>query len=91
MLPQLCEGQAIADTRRYQYPYLILVNTLIPALLSGNSVILKPSPPQTPTVVEQIAKTFTEAGLPDGVIQYFHSGSPMIIESIVRNPLHNQI
>ncbi|KAK0658103.1 Aldehyde/histidinol dehydrogenase [Cercophora samala] len=69
----------------WNYPYLILVNALIPALLAGNSVILKPSP-QTPTVAEQVAKAFQEAGLPDGVIQYFHSGSPTIIESIVRNP-----
>ncbi|KAH6631471.1 Aldehyde/histidinol dehydrogenase [Chaetomium tenue] len=69
----------------WNYPYLILVNALIPALLSGNSVILKPSP-QTPTIVEQVAKAFTEAGLPSGVLQYFHSGSPTIIESIVRNP-----
>lgn len=72
-------------TRFCQYPYLILVNALIPALLCGNSVILKPSP-QTPTVVEQVAKAFAAAGLPDGVIQYFHSGSPMIIETIVRSP-----
>ncbi|KAL2130021.1 hypothetical protein VTI74DRAFT_7017 [Chaetomium olivicolor] len=69
----------------WNYPYLILVNALIPALLCGNSVILKPSP-QTPTVVERVAKAFAEAGLPTGVIQYFHSGSAMIIESIVRNP-----
>ncbi|KAL2177049.1 Aldehyde/histidinol dehydrogenase [Thermothelomyces heterothallicus CBS 202.75] len=69
----------------WNYPYLILVNGLIPALLSGNTAILKPSP-QTPTVAEQVAKAFTEAGLPNGVIQYFHSGSPTIIESIVRNP-----
>ncbi|KAK3324359.1 Aldehyde/histidinol dehydrogenase [Cercophora scortea] len=69
----------------WNYPYLILVNSLIPALLSGNSVILKPSP-QTPTIVEQVSKVFSEAGLPDGVIQYFHSGSPTIIESIVRSP-----
>ncbi|KAK3688022.1 Aldehyde/histidinol dehydrogenase [Podospora appendiculata] len=69
----------------WNYPYLILVNSLIPALLSGNSVILKPSP-QTPTIVEQVSKVFSEAGLPSGVIQYFHSGSPTIIESIVRNP-----
>ncbi|KAK2071766.1 hypothetical protein P8C59_006164 [Phyllachora maydis] len=65
----------------WNYPYLILVNSLIPALLSGNSVILKPSP-QTPTVVEQVARVFSEAGLPDGVIQYFHCGSPTMIESI---------
>lgn len=69
-----------------QYPYLILVNSLIPALLSGNTVILKPSP-QTPTIVEQVSKAFTAAGLPSGVLQYFHSGSPVSIETIVRNPL----
>lgn len=69
----------------WNYPYLILVNSLIPALLAGNSVILKPSP-QTPTVVEEVAKVFEEAGLPSGVIQYFHSGSPTIIETIVRDP-----
>jgi len=69
----------------WNYPYLILVNSLIPALLAGNTVILKPSP-QTPTVVEQVAKAFDEAGLPKGVLQYFHCGSPAMIESIVRNP-----
>jgi len=64
---------------------LTLVNALVPALLAGNTVILKPSP-QTPTVAEQVAKAFDDAGLPSGVLQYFHSGSPLIIESIVRNP-----
>jgi len=64
---------------------LILVNSLIPAILAGNSVILKPSP-QTPTIVEQVSSIFTEAGLPQNVIQYFHCGSPLIIESIVRDP-----
>ncbi|KAI0854048.1 aldehyde dehydrogenase [Daldinia vernicosa] len=69
----------------WNYPYLILVNSLIPALLAGNTVILKPSP-QTPTIVEQVAKVFAEAGLPAGVLQYFHCGSPMIMESMVRDP-----
>ncbi|POW00007.1 hypothetical protein PSTT_13410 [Puccinia striiformis] len=57
----------------WNYPYLILVNSLIPALLAGNSVILKPSP-QTPTIAEHIQKVFLEAGLPKDVISYFHSG-----------------
>lgn len=61
------------------------MNSLIPALLAGNSVILKPSP-QTPTIVEHIQSIFTEAGLPPNVIQYFHCGSPTTIESIVRDP-----
>jgi acyl-CoA reductase-like NAD-dependent aldehyde dehydrogenase len=69
----------------WNYPYLILVNSIIPALLAGNSVILKPSP-QTPTIVEHVAKIFQEAGLPDGVIQYFHSGSYTQVETLIRNP-----
>jgi acyl-CoA reductase-like NAD-dependent aldehyde dehydrogenase len=64
---------------------LILINSLIPALLAGNSVILKPSP-QTPTIVEHITSIFEEAGLTQNVIQYFHCGSPTTIESIVRDP-----
>lgn len=69
----------------WNYPYLILVNSLIPALLAGNTVILKPSP-QTPTIAEHVTKIFSEAGLPAGVLQYFHSGSPLIVESLVRDP-----
>ncbi|KAE9971572.1 hypothetical protein BLS_004392 [Venturia inaequalis] len=69
----------------WNYPYLILVNSIIPALLAGNSVILKPSP-QTPTIVEHIHKIFLEAGLQPNVIQYFHSGSYTQIETLVRNP-----
>lgn len=58
---------------------------MIPALLSGNSVILKPSP-QTPTIVEHIQAIFSEAGLPPNVIQYFHCGSLQRLEGIVRSP-----
>lgn len=69
----------------WNYPYLILINSIIPALLAGNSVILKPSP-QTPTIVEHVAIIFQEAGLPDGVLQYFHSGSYSQLETLIRNP-----
>ncbi|KAI9893182.1 MAG: hypothetical protein M1814_000730 [Vezdaea aestivalis] len=69
----------------WNYPYLILINSLIPALLAGNSVIIKPSP-QTPTIAEHAKKIFEAAGLPEGVIQYFHCGSLTQLESIVRSP-----
>ncbi|KAK4984194.1 hypothetical protein LTR66_008575 [Elasticomyces elasticus] len=69
----------------WNYPYLILVNSIIPALLAGNSVILKPSP-QTPTVVEQMQKIFVEAGLSENVIQYLHCGSSTRLETLIRAP-----
>lgn len=58
---------------------------MIPALLAGNTVIIKPSP-QTPTIAEHVQEIFAEAGLPDKVIQYFHCGSITRLESIVRLP-----
>ena len=69
----------------WNYPYLILVNSLIPALLAGCSVILKPSP-QTPTIVEQVQKIFLEAGLEKDVIQYFHCGDFKKIEQVIQAP-----
>lgn len=69
----------------HQYPYLTLINSLVPAILAGNSIILKPSP-QTPTIAERVTEVFEAAGLPKGVLQYFHCGSPTVMETIVRNP-----
>jgi len=55
----------------WNYPYLCSVNVVIPAIMAGNSVILK-SAQQTPLVAERYAESFKEAGLPDGVFQYLH-------------------
>ena len=63
---------------------------MIPAILAGNAVILKPSP-QTPTIVEQMASAFTEAGLPKNVIQYVHCGSLEPIAKLVRSPLVDHV
>ena len=55
----------------WNYPYLTAVNTVVPAILAGNTVLLKHSP-QTPLCGERIAEAFAEAGLPDGVFQNLH-------------------
>jgi acyl-CoA reductase-like NAD-dependent aldehyde dehydrogenase len=55
----------------WNYPYLTSVNTVVPAIMAGNAVILKHSS-QTPLCAERYAECFREAGLPDGVFQYLH-------------------
>jgi len=55
----------------WNYPYLTAVNTLIPALMAGNSYIMKPSS-QTPLTAERLADAAATAGLPDGVFQYLY-------------------
>ncbi|MCS7023493.1 MAG: aldehyde dehydrogenase family protein [Bryobacteraceae bacterium] len=55
----------------WNYPYLTSVNSIVPALLAGNAVILKHSA-QTPLCAERYAEAFAAAGLPEGVFQYLH-------------------
>jgi acyl-CoA reductase-like NAD-dependent aldehyde dehydrogenase len=56
----------------WNYPYLVSVNAVIPAIMAGNSVILKVSQ-QTPLVAERYAEAFKEAGLPEGVFRCLHA------------------
>ncbi|KAG5367154.1 Aldehyde dehydrogenase [Yarrowia sp. B02] len=69
----------------WNYPYLCLTNALVPSLLAGNAVIIKPSP-QTPKVADAFAKAFKQAGLPEGVLQVLHSGDNELISDIIANP-----
>jgi acyl-CoA reductase-like NAD-dependent aldehyde dehydrogenase len=55
----------------WNYPYLIAVNSVIPAIMAGNAVVLKHSA-QTPLCAERFAECFRAAGLPEGVFQFLH-------------------
>ncbi|HEY6821723.1 MAG TPA: aldehyde dehydrogenase family protein [Burkholderiales bacterium] len=55
----------------WNYPWLTSVNAIVPALLAGNSVVLKMAQ-QTPLVAERYAEAFRHAGLPQGVFQFLH-------------------
>jgi acyl-CoA reductase-like NAD-dependent aldehyde dehydrogenase len=57
----------------WNYPYLIAVNSVVPALMAGNTVVLKHSA-QTPLCAETFAACFAEAGLPEGCFQVLHLG-----------------
>jgi acyl-CoA reductase-like NAD-dependent aldehyde dehydrogenase len=52
----------------WNYPYLTAVNSIVPALMAGNAVILKHAS-QTLLVGERFAEAFAAAGLPDGLFQ----------------------
>jgi acyl-CoA reductase-like NAD-dependent aldehyde dehydrogenase len=50
----------------WNYPYLTAANTIVPALLAGNAVLLKPAA-QTPLTGERFAEALAQAGLPAGL------------------------
>lgn len=55
----------------WNYPYLTSVNSIVPAVMAGNSVIIKHSN-QTPLVAERYTEAFRAAGMPEGVVQHIH-------------------
>ncbi len=52
----------------WNYPYMTAINTIAPALMAGNTVILKHST-QTLLVGERLASAFHSAGVPKDVFQ----------------------
>lgn len=65
----------------WNFPVVLCLDTAIPALLSGNAVIYKPSE-FTSQVGEFLAKIILDAGVPDGVFQivqgYGETGAALI-------------
>lgn len=52
----------------WNYPYMTAINTIAPALMAGNTVIIKHAA-QTLLVGERMVRAFVEAGVPDDVFQ----------------------
>jgi acyl-CoA reductase-like NAD-dependent aldehyde dehydrogenase len=55
----------------WNYPLLTAVNSVVPALLAGNAVILRHSA-QTPLCAERFRDAFAAASLPDGLFSVLH-------------------
>lgn len=52
----------------WNYPFMTAINTIAPALIAGNAVVLKHAS-QTPLVGERMAQAFHAAGVPQDVFQ----------------------
>jgi benzaldehyde dehydrogenase (NAD) len=69
----------------WNFPLLLAMRSVAPAIALGNAVILKPDP-QTPIVGGVvIARAFEEAGLPAGLFNLVNGGAP-IGEALVESP-----
>ena len=67
----------------WNYPYLTTINTLAPALIAGNTVVLKHAT-QTMLVGERLAEAFHAAGVPEDVFQNVclsHEGTEALIQN----------
>ncbi|RBW57482.1 aldehyde dehydrogenase family protein [Ruegeria sp. A3M17] len=70
----------------WNYPYMTAINTVAPALIAGNTVLLKHAT-QTLLVGERMAQTFHSVGVPEDVFQNVFLSHDMTNDLIAGNAL----
>ena len=69
----------------FNYPALLVLHKIAPALAVGNSIVLKPAR-TTPLTAIALAKCFTDAGLPEGVLQVITGSGALLGDALVMDP-----
>jgi aldehyde dehydrogenase (NAD+) len=69
----------------WNFPIAIPSWKLMPALVCGNTVVLKPAE-DTPSLAQRFVELLGEAGLPDGVVQVVHGFGETAGDALVRHP-----
>jgi acyl-CoA reductase-like NAD-dependent aldehyde dehydrogenase len=82
-LRQPC-GVVVAITP-FNYPALLVLHKLAPALAAGNAVVLKPAR-TTPLTALALAACFVDAGLPEGVLSVVTGPGGALGDALVTDP-----
>jgi len=69
----------------WNFPIAIPSWKMIPALICGNTVVLKPAT-DTPRLAERFVELMAEAGIPAGVVNIVHGGGATVGDRLVRHP-----
>src|ERR1700759_3987583 len=69
----------------WNFPIAIPSWKLCPALVCGNTVVLKPAE-DTPALAQRFVELLAEAGLPDGVVNIVHGFGEEAGDALVRHP-----
>jgi aldehyde dehydrogenase (NAD+) len=69
----------------WNFPIAIPSWKLAPALVCGNTVVLKPAE-DTPLLAQRFVELLQESGLPDGVVEIVHGYGEVAGDALVRHP-----
>ena len=69
----------------FNFPLILAVRSVAPALALGNAVLLKPDPRTAVSGGIAVARVFEEAGLPPGLLHVL-PGGPAVGEAVVTDP-----
>ncbi|MCW3008431.1 MAG: NAD-dependent aldehyde dehydrogenase [Solirubrobacterales bacterium] len=95
LLPSLTPGRSSTARRTpigvvgvitpWNFPIVLAMRSVAPALVLGNAVVLKADPNTPITGAALLARAFEEAGLPSGLLHAF-AGGPEVGEALVNDP-----
>ncbi len=80
----------VASIAPWNVPFLMAVWKIVPALLAGNSVVLKPSH-YTPLTAMELAKDIKKAGFPDGLVNVINGKGNSTGEYLMENNKINMV
>jgi benzaldehyde dehydrogenase (NAD) len=75
----------VAVIAPFNFPLILAIRSVAPALALGNAVVLKPDPRTAVCGGMALARVFEEAGLPEGVLHVLPAG-PAVGEALVADP-----
>ncbi len=75
----------VAAITPFNYPSLLVLHKVAPALAAGNAVVLKPAR-TTPLTAVLLAQAFVDAGLPAGVLSVLTGSGATLGDAIVADP-----
>src|SRR6476659_688194 len=82
-------GVVVAITP-FNYPSLLVLHKVAPALAAGNAVVLKPAR-TTPLTALALAACFVDAGLPEGVLSVLTGPGGELGDALVGDPRVNKV
>ncbi|MDK2956034.1 MAG: lactaldehyde dehydrogenase / glycolaldehyde dehydrogenase [Desulfovibrionales bacterium] len=69
----------------WNFPFFVMARKVAPSLLTGCTIILKPSS-ETPNTTFEFAKMIADIGLPKGVLNFVAGGGATLGDTLVRSP-----
>ncbi|MGB7124399.1 MAG: aldehyde dehydrogenase family protein [Thermoplasmata archaeon] len=75
----------VASITPWNYPFMMAVWKIGPALITGNTVVLKPAS-WTPLTTLELGRAFQEAGLPAGALNVVTGPGEEVGDELSRNP-----
>ncbi|MGA7923776.1 MAG: aldehyde dehydrogenase family protein [Thermoplasmata archaeon] len=75
----------VGSVTPWNYPFMMAVWKIGPALVTGNTVVLKPAS-WTPLTTLELARAFAEAGLPKGVLNIVTGPGEHVGDALCRSP-----